>query len=88
MEMDEGQPKGCPLFFGWERRFWREYAAGLPPVPDAGYFPGGSSKLRKNAKDGEKSAQLAFGSNKCRLSPNAFSRELRGNHAWKICVCV
>ena len=37
--------------------------------------------MRKNAKDGEKSAQLAFGSNKCRLSPNAFSRELRGNHA-------
>lgn len=45
MEMDEGQPQGCPLFLGWERRFWREYAAGLPPVPDTGYFPGGSSKL-------------------------------------------
>ena len=29
MEMDEGQPQGCPLFLGWERRFWREYAAGL-----------------------------------------------------------
>ena len=44
--------------------------------------------LRKNAKGGGQSAQLAFGSDKCRLSPNAFSRELRGNHAWKICVCV
>lgn len=40
--------------------------------------------LRKNAKGGGQSAQLAFGSNKCRLSPNAFSRELRGNHARKI----
>ena len=44
--------------------------------------------LRKNAKDGEKSAQLAFGSNKCRLSPNEFSRKLRGNRARKICDCV
>lgn len=39
---------------------------------------------RKNAKGGGQSAQLAFGSDKCRLSPNAFSRELRGNHARKI----
>ena len=40
--------------------------------------------MRKNAKGGGQSAQLAFGSDKCRLSPNAFSHELRGNHARKI----
>ena len=40
--------------------------------------------LRKNAKGGGQSAQLAFGSDKCRLSTNAFSHELRGNHARKI----
>ena len=40
--------------------------------------------LRKNAKGGGQSAQLAFGSDKCRLSTNAFSRERRGNHARKI----
>ena len=39
---------------------------------------------RKNAKGGGQSAQLAFGSYKCRLSTNAFSHELRGNHARKI----
>ena len=33
MEIGEGQPQGCPFFLGGgrERRFWREYAAGLPP---------------------------------------------------------
>ena len=36
---------------------------------------------RKNAKGGGQSAQLAFGSDKCRLSTNAFSREPRGSHA-------
>ena len=40
--------------------------------------------LRKNAKGGGQSAQLAFGSDKCRLSTNSFSHELRGNHARKI----
>lgn len=84
MEMDEGQPQGCPLFLGWERRFWREYAAGQRSASDAWIFWAVPLSLRKNAKGGEKSAQLAFGSNKCRLSPNAFSRELRGNHARKI----
>ena len=39
---------------------------------------------RKNAKGGGQTAQLAFGSDKCRLSTNAFSHELRGNHARKI----
>ena len=39
---------------------------------------------RKNAKGGGQSAQLACGSNKCRLATNAFSRELRGSHARKI----
>ena len=33
---------------------------------------------------GGQSAQLAFGLDKCRLSTNAFSHELRGNHARKI----
>ena len=40
--------------------------------------------LRKNAKGGGQPAQLAFGSDKCRLSTNAFSHELRRNHARKI----
>lgn len=40
--------------------------------------------LRKNAKGGDQTAQLVFGSDKCRLSTNAFSHELRGNHARKI----
>ncbi len=86
MEIGEGQPQGCPFFWGGgrERRFWREYAAGQRSASDAWIFRAVPLSLRKNAKDGEKSAQLAFGSNKCRLSPNAFSRELRGNHARKI----
>ena len=44
MEIGEGQPQGCP-FFGDGSDDFGEYAAGLPPVPDARYFPGGSSKL-------------------------------------------
>ena len=40
--------------------------------------------LWKNAKGGGQSAQLAFGSDKCRLSSNAFSRKPRGSHAPKI----
>ena len=87
MEIGEGQPQGCPFFFGGggrERRFWREYAAGQRSASDAWIFRAVPLSLRKHAKDGEKSAQLAFGSNKCRLSPNAFSHELRGNHARKI----
>ena len=74
MEMDEGQPQGCPFVLDESDEFGGEYAAGLPPVPDTGYFPGGSSSSRKNAKGGGQSAQLAFGSDKCRLSTNAFSQ--------------
>ena len=43
--------------------------------------------LRKNAKGGGQSTQLAFGSDKCRLSTNAFSHERRGNHVRKI-MCL
>ena len=78
--MQEGGKENCV-----EKMCWRAGESSTGCAGDAGRVPLG---LRKNAKDGEKSAQLAFGSDKCRLSPNAFSRELRGNHARKICVCV
>lgn len=65
-----------------------EFGESTLPVCRQSQTPGISQavplSLRKNAKGGGQSAQLAFGSNKCRLSPNAFSRELRGNHARKI----
>ena len=77
MEMGEGQPKGCPLFLGRERRFWREYAAGQRSASDAWIFWAFPLSLRKNAKGGEKSAQLAFGSNSVIFSHNAVSELLR-----------
>ena len=84
MEMDEGQPQGCPLFLDGSD----EFGESTLPVCLQSQTPGISQAVplssRKNAKGGGQSAQLAFGSNKCRLSPNAFSRELRGNHARKI----
>ena len=46
------------------------------PLGDCGRV---SLSTRKNAKGGEQGTQLACGSNKCPLSSNAFSRELRGN---------
>ena len=83
MEIGEGQPQGCPFFWGSD-----EFGESTLPVFLQSQTPGISQavplSLRKNAKGGGQSAQLAFGSNKCRLSPNAFSRELRGNHARKI----
>ena len=71
--------------------FWDgsdEFGESTLPVCLQSQTPGISQavplSLRKNAKGGGQSAQLAFGSDKCRLSPNAFSRERRGNHARKI----
>ena len=86
MEIGEGQPQGCPFFWGGDGS--DEFGESTLPVCLQSQTPGisqaGPLSLRKNAKGGGQSAQLAFGSNKCRLSPNAFSRELRGNHARKI----
>lgn len=71
--------------------FWDgsdEFGESTLPVCLQSQTPGISQaiplSLRKNAKGGGQSAQLAFGSDKCRLSTNAFSHELRGNHARKI----
>ena len=76
------------LFFGGGGGGGDEFGERTLPVCLQSQTPGISQavplSLRKNAKGGGQSAQLAFGSNKCRLSPNAFSRELRGNHARKI----
>ena len=46
------------------------------PLGDLGRVPLSSWK---NAKGGEQVTQLACGSNKCHLSSNAFSHELRGS---------
>ena len=71
--------------------FWDgsdEFGESTLPVCLQSQTPGISQavplSLRKNAKGGGQSAQLAFGSNKCRLSPNAFSREPRGSQAPEI----
>ena len=45
MEIGEGQPQGCPFFFGGGDGSDDFGESTLPPVPDTGYFPGGSSKL-------------------------------------------
>lgn len=74
MEMDEGQPQGCPFFLGGDGS--DKFGESTLPVCLQSQTPGISQavplSLRKNAKGGGQSAQLAFGSNKCRLSPNAF----------------
>ena len=86
MEMGEGQPQGCPFFWGGDGS--DDFGESTLPVCLQSQTPGISQavplSLRKNAKGGGQSAQLAFGSDKCRLSTNAFSHELRGNHARKI----
>lgn len=76
------------LFFGGGGDGSDDFGESTLPVCLQSQTPGISQavplSLRKNAKGGGQSAQLAFGSDKCRLSTNAFSRELRGNHARKI----
>ena len=61
------------LFFGGGGDGSDEFGESTLPVCLQSQTPGISRavplSLRKNAKDGEKSAQLAFGSDKCRLSP-------------------
>ena len=87
MEIGEGQPQGCPFFLGGGDGS-DDFGESPLPVCLQSQTPGISQavplSLRKNAKGGGQSAQLAFGSDKCRLSTNAFSHELRGNHARKI----
>ena len=74
----KGSRLDCPLFLG----------EGTPPVCLQSQTLGISRAVplssRKNAKGDEQAAQLAFGSDKCRLSINAFSREPRGSHAREI----
>ena len=81
MEMGEGQPQGCPFFGDGSD----DFGESTLPVCLQSQTPGISQavplSLRKNAKGGGQSAQLAFGSDKCRLSSNAFSCEPRGSQA-------
>ena len=79
MEIGEGQPQGCPFFGDGSD----DFGESTLPVCLQSQTPGISQavplSLRKNAKGGGQSAQLAFGSDKCRLSSNAFSRAPRGS---------
>ena len=83
----KGSRKAVLFFLGWGDGS-DDFGESTLPVCLQSQTPGISQavplSLRKNAKGGGQSAQLAFGSDKCRLSTNAFSHELRGNHARKI----
>ena len=83
MEIGEGQPQGCPFFWGGDGS--DDFGESTLPVCLQSQTPGISQAVplssRKNAKGGGQSAQLAFGSDKCRLSSNAFSCEPRGSQA-------
>ena len=59
---------------------WLRVRAGEPSGTGTSRIPGRVPlSSQKNAKGGGQAAQLACGSDKCRLSSNAFSCELRGS---------
>lgn len=80
----KGSRWGCPLFFVGATVLAKVRRRSASSPRRWGISRAVPLSSRKNAKGGGQSAQLAFGSNKCRLVTNAFSRELRGSHAWKI----